>query len=595
MISTVFKKNRCCLIILLAGALNSTWASAGLLEKKESGSSQYNESGVGADSDNTYVASNNSIRQLFYVIGGALGKPVIVSNEAAKKRVSGNFDLNRSKEALSKLASRTGLIWYDDGSSVYIYDSSEIQSKVVRLMYAPFDRLVAYLQSSGLYDSRFPLRSNGTSGSFYVSGPPVYVELIGAAAKHIDTTYSRTGTGESTIRVIKLRNTFVTDRTFTQRDAPVTIPGVAAVLNKLLNNSSSSAGSAGIAGAQITVDRETQSALQAAEAGEEGRFPALPALSSSASHQSFGDRDNVQADTVTIVAYSDTNSLLIKGSARQVSFVEDLVRAIDVAKKQIQLSLWIIDISKDAVDKLGVQWQGAATIGGNGVTLNQSTLAPASSAHFLADVTALAQKGNAQIVSRPEILTQENVPALFDNNHSFYAKLQGERNSSLEKVTYGTMISVLPRLTQYQQEVEMILNIQDGGTQIGANGETNSVDNLPVVSNTQISTEARVPAGYGLLVGGYGRDEDTQNNIGIPLLRDIPLLGKLFDYSYVSRKKMVRMFLIQPRLLINGQPWQGLDDENPVLGREPNGNEVRLKSTVSMLRETMNSNQSRAR
>lgn len=541
--------------------------------------------------DNIYVASNNSVQQLFFVIGGALHKPFIVSVEAAKKRVSGNFDLNNPKSVLDTVAARTGLIWYDDGSSVYVYDTSELQSSVVRLSFAPFDRLVAYLQSSGLYDSRFPLRSDGRSGSFYVSGPPVYVELVSAAAKYIDATYARPGTGESTIRVIKLKNTFVNDRNYTQRDVPITVPGVATVLNQLLNNASTRGGGRSApAGANITVDNDTRSALEAASAAQKGNFPPLPSFNAAPSARRSADQELPAQQSINIVGYSDTNSLLVQGSERQVSFVEDLVSAIDIPKQQIQLSLWIIDISKDDINELGIRWQGAAKMGNTGVTFNTSALTPENSIHFLADVSALAQKGNAQVVSRPEILTQENVPALFDNNSSFYAKLIGERNSSLEKITYGTMISVLPRLAQRQQEIEMILNIQDGGLPLSADGTTENVDNLPTVNNTQISTEARVPVGYSLLVGGYSRNQDEHHSVGIPLLRDIPFIGGLFDYSYTSHKKMVRLFLIQPGLLSNGETWQGRTEINPVLGRTWVGNDVTLKSTVSMLRETMKNN-----
>lgn len=544
-----------------------------------------------ANNDNIYVASNNSVQQLFYVLGGAINKPIIVSGEAAKKRVSGNFDLTKPRELLSTLASRTGLIWYDDGSSIYIYDVSEIKSSMVSLAYAPFDRLLAYLKSSGLYDLRFPLRSDGNAGSFYVSGPPVYVELVSAAAKYIDASYARPGTGESTIRVIKLKNSFVNDRTYSLRDTPVTIPGVATVLNQLLNNNRANNGR-GIAAARITVDNDTRNALEAASANQEGNFRPLPSLAASSPAALGQNYDSAATgqNSVNIVAYSDTNSLLVQGSARQVSFVEDLVSAIDIPKRQIQLSLWIIDVSKDDINELGVRWQGSAKVGNGGITFNTSSLTQANSIHFLADVSALAQKGNAQVVSRPEILTQENVPALFDNNSSFYAKIIGERTSSLEKITYGTMISVLPRLDQYQREIEMILNIQDGGLPLNSDGTTENVDSLPVVSNTQISTEARVPVGYSLLVGGYSRDQDEQHNIGIPLLRDIPYLGKLFDYSYVSHKKMVRLFLIQPRLMVNGETWTGYDASNPVLGRTLEGDEVTLKSTVHMLRETMKNN-----
>lgn len=579
------------LIALLIGMSLCSQSTAALLDKKDTRNQFSDAYTEGQHNDNIYVANNNSIQQLFYVLGGAINKPVIVSTEAAKKRVSGNFDLSNPKTVLTTLAARTGLIWYDDGSSIYIYDNSEIQSSVVRLSYAPFDRLLTYLQSSGLYDTRFPLRSNGQGGSFYVSGPPVYVELISAAAKYIDATYARPGTGETTIRVIRLKNTFVNDRTYTQRDTPITIPGVASVLNELLNNRTDGTGKkAAAAGAQITIDNDTQHAMEIAAASQTGNFPPLPGFGTRTASPARAQIPTVAEaqNNINIVAYSDTNSLLVQGSERQVSYVEDLVNAIDIPKQQIQLSLWIIDISKDDINELGVRWQGAAQIGGTGVTFNTSSLTPANSVHFLADVSALAQKGNAQVVSRPEILTQENVPALFDNNSSFYAKLIGERTSSLEKITYGTMISVLPRLAQRQQEIEMILNIQDGGLPLSADGTTEDIDNLPVVNNTQISTEARVPVGYSLLVGGYSRNQDEHHKLGIPGLRQIPYLGKMFDYSYTSHKKMVRLFLIQPRLLKNGESWDGRDDTNPVLGRNWVGNETTLQSTVSMLRETMN-------
>lgn len=568
---------------LFLGCFCLTSAAFGAFLEKNVSGQNYNDT----KTENTYVASNDSVQQLLYVLGGEIHKPIIVSNEAAKKRVSGSFNITDAKKVLDAVAAHTGLIWYDDGSSIYVYDASEMQSRVVKLSFAPFDRLVTYLQSSGLYDARFPPRSQGNAGAFYISGPPVYVELVAAAANYIDSSYSRPGAGKSTIRVIKLKNTFVTDRLYTQRDVPVSIPGVASVLNELLNSSSSSVRQHIANGAKVTIDNDTQHALQAASATETGNFPPLPLFSSAdASSRGNNNESNLGDDnTIKIVGYSDTNSLLIQGTDRQVGFVEDLVRTIDIPKKQIQLSLWIIDVAKDNIDQLGVKWQGAAKVGNSGVTFNSTSLTPEGSATFLADISALVQKGSAQVVSRPEILTQENVPALFDNNSSFYAKLIGERTSSLQKITYGTMISVLPRISEQQKEIEMILNIQDGNVPVDTNDQSVEVDDLPVVSNTQISTEARVPVGYSLLVGGYSRAQDTHHSLGVPLLKDIPILGRLFDYSYTSHKDMVRVFLIQPQLLASGATWQGYDDSDPLSESLNNNQSLMLKSTVQMLRK----------
>ncbi len=120
---------------------------------------------------------------------------------------------------------------------------------------------------------------------------------------------------------------------------------------------------------------------------------------------------------------------------------------------------------------------------------NRSTLS--NSQQFLLQIDALNKKGNGHIVSRPVLLTQENIPALFDNNTSFYAKLQGERIATLEQVTYGTMVSVMPRISA-GNNVEMEVSIEDGAENRDSMGKTSSVEGLPAVNRTSINTVARI-------------------------------------------------------------------------------------------------------
>ncbi|EKC7685899.1 EscC/YscC/HrcC family type III secretion system outer membrane ring protein [Salmonella enterica] len=542
------------------------------------------EGNLKKESESVYVAHNNSVQQIFHVLGGLLHKPVIVSTLAAQKRITGDFDTTNPWRDISELSNKLGLIWYYDGTSVYIYDDDELKNKVIKLSYAPFTRLLSYLKSTSLYDSRFPLRSGMNAGSFYVSGPPVYVDLVAAAAKFIDSTYSRPDSGAVTVRVINLKNTFVNDRNYSQRGTSIIIPGVATVLNQLLTEKKYNGYS--IKGYRSQNQYANENAFMAKNSVQ----PSFPTNIEAFTADSVSGLSGNTETTVplSIIAYSDTNSLLVQGTERQVEFVTDIVNAIDVPKKQIQLSLWIIDVSKDDVNELGVQWHGSTTLGNTGVTLNTSTLAPDSSFRFLADVTALAKKGNAQVVSRPEVLTKENIPALFDNNSSFYSKLIGDHAVSLQTITYGTMISVLPRMAQGDKDIDMILNIQDGGIPTDVKGNSVYVDNLPEVNNTQISTEAQVPVGFSLLVGGYSRIQDDYHNLGIPLLKDIPLLGKLFDYSYSNHKNMVRLFLIQPKVLAEGEVWHNSYDSFSVVGKSSDEKDITLRATVSMLRQYIN-------
>lgn len=137
-------------------------------------------------------------------------------------------------------------------------------------------------------------------------------------------------------------------------------------------------------------------------------------------------KQNAAAGNIKIVAYPDTNSLLVKGTAEQVHFIEMLVKALDVAKRHVELSLWIVDLNKSDLERLGTSWSGSITIGDKlGVSLNQSSISTLDGSRFIAAVNALEEKKQATVVSRPVLLTQENVPAIFDNNRTFYTKLIG--------------------------------------------------------------------------------------------------------------------------------------------------------------------------
>ena len=255
---------------------------------------------------------------------------------------------------------------------------------------------------------------------------------------------------------------------------------------------------------------------------------------------------DLAAGNIRVVAYPDTNSLLVKGLPEQVRFIENLAAALDEPKRHVELTLWIIDLQKDDLNELGVNWRGSLKVGSQAqASLNGGSLSTLDGASFMAAVAGLETDNRAHVVSRPVVLTQENVPAIFDNNRTFYAKLVGERNSQLEHVTYGTLVSVLPRISPVG-EVEMELNIEDGDAILSENA---GPDSLPTVGRTRISTVARVPQGKSLLVGGFTRDESGEVLRKIPVLGHIPYLGRLFSYRQARKSNTVRVFLIQPKQL----------------------------------------------
>ncbi|HCN9985710.1 TPA: EscC/YscC/HrcC family type III secretion system outer membrane ring protein, partial [Escherichia coli] len=492
--------------------------------------------------DNGYVARNDSLNSFFEAMSTKLNKTVVVSKSASRKKINGNFNFRDPEALLDRLASQLGVIWYSDGQTIYIYDAEEIRNSVISLQNISLSAFKSFLKEAGLYDSRYPLKGDEQNGIVYISGPPIFVSIVTKTAALIDKQNNDIEMGRLKIGVFRLHNTFVNDRTYQLRDQNIVIPGIATVIEKLLAGEQQNltevqgrmfrASGSNIASEVLSGNSSTDNEMYIDEARD----------STTSSSTSISD--------IKVISYPDTNSLLVKGTAEQVDFIGALVRLLDVAKRHVELSLWIIDLNKNDLEQLGVAWGGSTSFSNKlDIALNQTLVSTLDGVHFLASVYALEKKNQARIVSKPVLMTQENVPAIFDNNRTFYTKLIGERNSSLAHVTYGTMISVLPRFSA-DGEIEMSLNIEDGNEEKqSVSGNEDSV--LPEVGRTHISTVARVPQGKSLLIGGYTRDSRTKDVQKIPLLGDIPLIGSLFRYENQNQNNVVRVFLIQPKEILD--------------------------------------------
>lgn len=486
------------------------------------------------NNNDVFIAVNSRVKQFFDVLADKLNKPFILSAAVQKQRITGNFDVSEPEKAFNDFVRKMSLIYFNDGNAIYIYDGSEITQQMIKLNNISFQRLREYLRSVNLYDERYRLRPGKDGRTFYVSGPPVYIQLVQAAVEYLDQNSTTAAISNSSrlgneyVRIFELKNVFVNDRSYSTRGQSVVLPGIATVLQQMLGND------ANVAQSGVSLSDSTLNTLHTSSSIEEFEKPIVT---------------RVNNERVILVPLPGSNSLLVRGSLSGIQVIDDLIKQLDKSKRQIELSLWIIDIAKNEVDKLGVDWQASYGMKNGGFLFNTSELTVEMGAGFLAKINALSTNGSARMVSRPLLLTQENTPAIFDNSTTFYAQLRGERVATLESATYGTMISVLPRLTANAKEIEMEVNLEDGAGKKSDSGGAETIDSLPVINRTTITTVARIPHGGSLLIGGYTREDSDDSESKIPLLGDIPLIGGLFRYNANSNKKVVRIFMLQPRVV----------------------------------------------
>ena len=147
----------------------------------------------------------------------------------------------------------------------------------------------------------------------------------------------------------------------------------------------------------------------------------------------------------------------------------------------------------------------------------------------MALINKLERRRRARVVTLPVILAQENVPAVFQDNQTFYLPRPGEDSGDWQPVRYGTQVSVLPRFA-HGNEIEMQLTVEDG-QQLGKGGNRKQSS---VVASVGISTVIRVPQGRRLWVGGFQRDTEASAR-----------------GTMAGRNGEVRLFVIQARAVDN--------------------------------------------
>lgn len=80
--------------------------------------------------DATFVSRGDGVTLLLQQLAAQMQVSVIVSNKAQKKRVEGSFALRQPRPVLDHVARDLGMVWYNDGQTLYVYDASETRNAV---------------------------------------------------------------------------------------------------------------------------------------------------------------------------------------------------------------------------------------------------------------------------------------------------------------------------------------------------------------------------------------------------------------------------------------------------------------------------------
>lgn len=281
--------------------------------------------------------------------------------------------------------------------------------------------------------------------------------------------------------------------------------------------------------------------------------PLLPGPGGVSVQQRSGGRGGVP---LSMTADEATSTIIAVGDARLMDQLGQLIKKLDVRQPQVMLEVMLVTLSESDSLQLGVQLEklnldgsissrlttlfGLATAASSGVS--GAVLSPGD---FSIVARALQTLSTGRTGSFPRVLVANNQRASFNGvTQQPFGSSFTAGNSSSPTTTFGgtldagTQISVKPQISE-GESLLLEYNVSISSF-VGAGS-----GNLPPARQVNsVQSQATVPDGYAVVVGGLEVKTEGTSATQVPLLGDIPLLGNLFkDQSITSSRTRFFVFI----------------------------------------------------
>ncbi|PCO06912.1 type II secretion system protein GspD [Microbulbifer flavimaris] len=298
------------------------------------------------------------------------------------------------------------------------------------------------------------------------------------------------------------------------------------------------------------------------------------------------EKDQQAADVeVSIQVNESLNSLVLTAPPALLETMKGVIAKLDVRRAQVLIEAIIVEVTEGSGSDLGIRWIAGANddvvagfnndaspnpiVDDDGNVLSEFNPASLNPLNLLgtglnlgylsgtdvrAVVNAVATQNNANILSTPTIMALDNEEAeiLVGQNVPFITGeqlLSGANNdpfTTIQRQDVGTTLKVTPRVNNnnsvtldIEQKVENVLPFAEGAT--GASDI--------VTSKREIRTRVLIDDGAILVLGGLIEDQVSENTSKVPLLGDLPGIGRLFRSSSKDVSKTNLMVFLRPKIL----------------------------------------------
>ncbi|MFH1687240.1 MAG: secretin N-terminal domain-containing protein [bacterium] len=253
-----------------------------------------------------------------------------------------------------------------------------------------------------------------------------------------------------------------------------------------------------------------------------------------------------------------SNSIIVQEVPTNMQPVLGYIAELDKPAKQIKISAQLLEIFTNDWSELGIEWTAKGTyttesgrqyaqegkVTASDVTDAAGSYSVTALQHgydIAAMVEAIVSSGKGKILAHPEITTIDNYEAKIQMGAKVPIKQFDEAgNLAIKFEEVGTILTVTPHITA-EDQILMDLKPERSTYQFDPNGV--------IINTSNARTNVIVANGQTAVIGGLTTEDEDDVEWGVPILKDIPILGMLFKYKRKQVQSRDLVIFVTPTIV----------------------------------------------
>ena len=299
------------------------------------------------------------------------------------------------------------------------------------------------------------------------------------------------------------------------------------------------------------------------------------------------------ADRGSVTVDDRTNSIIAYQTQERLDELRRIVAQLDIPVRQVMIEARIVEAYDDYGKELGVRWGGAfragsgdwrmfgkdrnvgiededgfacgpfagrcslptnssgspvpfVDLGANAATSGFGIGFVSNRAILDLQLSAMEKSGNGEIISQPKVVTSDKETAkIMKGKEVPYQEASSSGSTSTSFKEAALSLEVTPQITPDNRIIMDVKVTKDEPD------FANALDGVPPIKKNEVNAKVLVSDGETIVIGGVFSNQQHRSVEKVPVLGDVPLIGRLFKRNLVNDSKSELLVFITPRILAN--------------------------------------------